>query len=66
MIPSMFPWKNQCPHCEEHVCFDEIHTRTYITLPEGRKNVRVAVLRCPKCKRIAGPGIPIEYQRKEE
>jgi uncharacterized protein with PIN domain len=65
VTPSEFQKKNQCPHCGESVRFDEIHTRTYTDLPEGKKKVRVAVLRCPECKRIAGPGIPLKPQRKE-
>ena len=53
--------KNHCPHCGESVRFNEIHTRTYKNFPKEKKKVRVAILRCPECKRIAGPGIPIEH-----
>jgi len=62
---SEFQKKKHCPHCGKFVHLNEIHTRTYKDLPEGKKKVRVVVFRCPECKRIAGPGIHLKRQRKE-
>lgn len=57
--------KQQCPLCEEVVRFTEIRTRTDIDTTEGKKLVHVVVLRCPECKRIVGPEIPIKNQDEE-
>jgi hypothetical protein len=59
-MPDKFQKKQQCPHCEEFVMFNEIHTRTYKDTNEGKKKVSVTVLRCPECKRIAGPSKPLD------
>lgn len=57
--------KNHCPHCQELVIFNEIHTRTYEHLHEGKKKVCVVVLRCPECKRIANPVLVSNTREKK-
>ena len=54
--------KNRCPHCEVLVIFDEIHT--HHKLATGQPKVKVAVFRCPKCKKISGPIVPLDQQRE--
>ena len=58
--------KQQCPLCEEVVRFSEIRTRADMDTAEGKKSVHVVVLRCPDCKRIVGPVIPINDQDREQ
>ena len=48
--------KDYCPSCRACAIFDEIHTS--LTLAKGQSKVRVAVFRCPECKRLVGPTIP--------
>ena len=58
--------KQQCPLCEEVVRFSEIRTRADMDTAEGKKSVHVVVSRCPECKRIIGPGIPVNDQDREQ
>jgi hypothetical protein len=51
------PEKDYCPYCQVLVIFDEIHTHHKLVI--GQPKVKVAVFRCPKCKKIIGPMIPI-------
>jgi hypothetical protein len=50
--------KNLCPYCEVLVVYDEI--RTHHKLARGQPQVKVAVFRCPKCKKIASPIVPLD------
>jgi len=57
--------KKQCPLCEEVVKFAELQTRSEIDTAEGIKLVQAVVLRCPECKRIIGPVMPVNDQDRE-
>jgi uncharacterized protein with PIN domain len=52
--------KDNCPYCQVLVIFDEIHTQH--RLAPGQSKVKVAVFRCPKCKKIVGPIVPLNQQ----
>lgn len=65
MMENKSQEKRQCPLCEESVMFNKIKTRTDIDTAEGIKLMPVVVLRCPECKRIIGPGVPINDQDVE-
>jgi len=52
--------KKSCPHCQALAIFDEIHT--YQKLATGQPKVKVVVFRCPECKKITGPIIPLNQQ----
>ena len=53
--------KYHCPHCQAFVIFDEIQTRKYKNLPEGKKKVCVTVFRCPECKRIISSDTSLKH-----
>ena len=52
--------KNNCPFCRVLVIFDVIHT--HHKLAAGQPKVKVAVVRCPKCKKIAAPIVPLDQK----
>jgi len=62
MVSNDLRKKSQCPHCQAFVIFDEIHTHTHKKFTTGKKKLKVAVFRCPECKRIAGPIVPLGQQ----
>ncbi len=49
--------KDNCPYCQALVIFDEI--LTHHNLATGQPKVEVVVFRCPKCKKITGPIVPV-------
>jgi len=57
--------RQQGPLFENVVRFTEIRTRTEIGTSERIKWVDVVISRCPECKRIIGPGIPLKNQDEE-
>lgn len=52
--------KDNCPYCRALVIFDEIHT--HHKFEKGQSKVKVAVFRCPKCKKLVGPIVPLNQQ----
>ena len=56
MVVNNIQKKDNCPFCRAFVIFDEIHTHHKLI---GQPKVKVAVFRCPKCKKLVGPMIPI-------
>jgi len=55
--------KKRCPHCQMMVIFDEIHTHQKLKI--GQPKVKVAVFRCPACKKITGSIAPVVDQRNK-
>ncbi len=58
MEPNNHKKKEHCPHCQDSVIFDEIHTR--YKLHAGQKKKKITVFRCPKCKKIVTTIVPID------
>ena len=48
-----------CPLCGLPVVFAEIQTCTDEDTEQGQRMVQVVISRCPECKRIIGPGKPV-------
>jgi hypothetical protein len=55
--------KDYCSYCQAVVIFDEIHTHHKLAI--GQPKAKVAVFRCPKCKKLVGPIIPITNKVSE-
>jgi nucleotide-binding universal stress UspA family protein len=56
--------KQTCPNCKEQVAFIEIHTRQ--RLVTGQPKAKIAVILCPKCKKIAWTVSPIDKKLKKK
>jgi len=56
--PNNHHEKKHCPHCQVLVIFDEIHTR--YKMATGQQKKKVAVFRCPKCKKIVTTIVPLD------